>query len=92
MAKREDRPRNTGDSKMKLPPCLWAAITTRAQLLTIAFARMMTVAGRPPSFCGTPIGCSAVQRTEGLPVRNVRLTKSNMGAMPRRRCIVRQRR
>eukprot|EP00965_Chrysotila_dentata_P035614 1185208-Pleurochrysis_carterae.AAC.1 len=62
MAKREDRPRDTGDSKMKLPLCLCAAIATRTQLLTIAFARM-TVAGRPPSFCGTPIGCSAVRRT-----------------------------
>eukprot|EP00965_Chrysotila_dentata_P154384 5101915-Pleurochrysis_carterae.AAC.3 len=62
MAKREDRPRDTGDSKMKLPPYLWAAIATRTQLLTIAFARM-TVAGRPPSFCGTPIGYSAVRGT-----------------------------
>eukprot|EP00965_Chrysotila_dentata_P185032 6108520-Pleurochrysis_carterae.AAC.1 len=44
MAKREDRPRDTGDSKMKLPPCLCAAIATRTQLLTIAFARR-TVAG-----------------------------------------------
>eukprot|EP00965_Chrysotila_dentata_P014227 471724-Pleurochrysis_carterae.AAC.2 len=62
MAKREDRPRDTGDSKMKPPPCLWAAIATRTQFLRIAFARM-TVAGKPPSFCGTPIGCSVVQST-----------------------------
>eukprot|EP00965_Chrysotila_dentata_P145419 4803039-Pleurochrysis_carterae.AAC.1 len=62
MAKRKDRPLDTGDSNMKLPPCLWAAIATRKQFLTIAFARM-TVAGRPPSFCGTPIGCSVVRST-----------------------------
>eukprot|EP00965_Chrysotila_dentata_P080975 2672768-Pleurochrysis_carterae.AAC.1 len=62
MARREDCPRDTGDSKMKLPPCLWAAIATRTQLLTIAFARM-TVAGRPPSFRGKPIGCSVVRST-----------------------------
>eukprot|EP00965_Chrysotila_dentata_P050356 1668235-Pleurochrysis_carterae.AAC.1 len=62
MAKREDRPRDTGDSKTKLQPCLCAADATRTQLLTMAFARM-TVAESPPSFCGTPIGCSAVRRT-----------------------------
>eukprot|EP00965_Chrysotila_dentata_P027548 915633-Pleurochrysis_carterae.AAC.1 len=46
IAKREDRPRDTGDSKTKLPSCLCAADATRTQLLTMAFARM-TVAGSP---------------------------------------------
>eukprot|EP00965_Chrysotila_dentata_P011577 378917-Pleurochrysis_carterae.AAC.1 len=30
----------------------------------------MTVAGRPPSLCGTPIGCSRVRRTCGAPGSN----------------------
>eukprot|EP00965_Chrysotila_dentata_P176966 5844691-Pleurochrysis_carterae.AAC.1 len=51
---------------MKLPPrmCVTSAILT--QLKTIALARN-TVAGRPPSLCGTPIGCLRVRRTCGAP-------------------------
>eukprot|EP00965_Chrysotila_dentata_P121678 4022491-Pleurochrysis_carterae.AAC.1 len=56
MAKREDRPRDTGDLNTKLPPCLFAADATRTQLLTMAFARM-TVAGSPPSYCA---GCAGI--------------------------------
>eukprot|EP00965_Chrysotila_dentata_P009985 325459-Pleurochrysis_carterae.AAC.1 len=48
IANRESAPRETGDSKMKLPPCLCAASATRTQFLTIALARV-TVAGKPPS-------------------------------------------
>eukprot|EP00965_Chrysotila_dentata_P070802 2340472-Pleurochrysis_carterae.AAC.1 len=57
IAKRESAPRDTCDSKMKLPPrvCVISAMLT--QLETIALARR-TVAGRPPSLCGTPIGYS----------------------------------
>eukprot|EP00965_Chrysotila_dentata_P117281 3876128-Pleurochrysis_carterae.AAC.1 len=51
---------------MKLPPCLCAASATRTQFLTIALARV-TIAGRPPSLWGTPIGFSRVQRTCGAP-------------------------
>eukprot|EP00965_Chrysotila_dentata_P116786 3859906-Pleurochrysis_carterae.AAC.1 len=66
IAKRESAFRDTGDSKMKFPPrmCVTSAILT--QLETIALARS-TVAGRPPSFCGTPIGCLRVRRTCGAP-------------------------
>eukprot|EP00965_Chrysotila_dentata_P176105 5814926-Pleurochrysis_carterae.AAC.1 len=27
----------------------------------------MTVSGKPPSLCGTPMGCSRVRRTNGAP-------------------------
>eukprot|EP00965_Chrysotila_dentata_P126439 4179774-Pleurochrysis_carterae.AAC.1 len=66
MAKRDSDPRDTGDSSTKLPLRMWVASATRTQFVTIAFARM-TVAGRPPSLCGTPIGCSRVRRTCGAP-------------------------
>eukprot|EP00965_Chrysotila_dentata_P027776 923196-Pleurochrysis_carterae.AAC.1 len=39
IASRESTPRETGDSKMKLPPCWCAASATRTQFLTIALAR-----------------------------------------------------
>eukprot|EP00965_Chrysotila_dentata_P168246 5556013-Pleurochrysis_carterae.AAC.1 len=66
IAKRESAPRGTGDSNMKLPPrmCVISAILT--QLETIALARS-TVAGRPPSLCGTPIGYLHVRRICGAP-------------------------
>eukprot|EP00965_Chrysotila_dentata_P078653 2592315-Pleurochrysis_carterae.AAC.1 len=62
MAKRELAPRETGDSNTKFPPLACVALAMRTQFATIAFA-LMTVAGRPPSLCGTPIGCSRVRRT-----------------------------
>eukprot|EP00965_Chrysotila_dentata_P170356 5622997-Pleurochrysis_carterae.AAC.1 len=65
-ANRESAPRETGDSKIKLPPCLCAASATRTQFLMIALARV-TVAGRPPSLLGTLIGCSRVRSTCGAP-------------------------
>eukprot|EP00965_Chrysotila_dentata_P167828 5542234-Pleurochrysis_carterae.AAC.1 len=66
MANRDSDPRGTGDSNTKLPPRMCVASATRTQFVTIAFAQM-TVAGRPPSLCGTPIGCSRVRRTCGAP-------------------------
>eukprot|EP00965_Chrysotila_dentata_P133852 4427075-Pleurochrysis_carterae.AAC.1 len=62
MVKRDFALLDTGDSKVKLPPRLYAAIATSMQLLTIALARV-TVAGRPPSVCDTPIGYSDVRST-----------------------------
>eukprot|EP00965_Chrysotila_dentata_P167664 5537177-Pleurochrysis_carterae.AAC.1 len=62
IANRDSAPRETGDSKMKLPPCLCAASATRTQFLTIALARV-TVVGNPPSLWGTPIGSSRVRST-----------------------------
>eukprot|EP00965_Chrysotila_dentata_P123777 4091320-Pleurochrysis_carterae.AAC.1 len=62
MAKREFAPRDTGDSKTKSPLLSYAALAMRTQFVTMAFA-LITVAGRPPSLCGTPIGCSRVRRT-----------------------------
>eukprot|EP00965_Chrysotila_dentata_P135865 4491372-Pleurochrysis_carterae.AAC.1 len=46
IANRDSAPRETGDSKMKLPLCLCAASATRTKFLTIALARV-TVAGNP---------------------------------------------
>eukprot|EP00965_Chrysotila_dentata_P177841 5874095-Pleurochrysis_carterae.AAC.1 len=69
MANREFAPRETGDSKTKLPVFACVALAMRTQFATIAFARI-TVAGRPPSLCGTPIGCSRVRRTCGAPGSN----------------------
>eukprot|EP00965_Chrysotila_dentata_P138471 4580234-Pleurochrysis_carterae.AAC.1 len=66
IAKRDSAPRDTGDSNMKLPPCMCAISAIFTQLETIALARS-TVAGRPPSPCGTPIGYSCVRRTCGAP-------------------------
>eukprot|EP00965_Chrysotila_dentata_P077015 2543222-Pleurochrysis_carterae.AAC.1 len=66
IAKRESAPRDTGDSKMKLPPCMCALSAILTQLETIGLARS-TAAGRPPSLCGTPIGYSCVRRTCGAP-------------------------
>eukprot|EP00965_Chrysotila_dentata_P112708 3724317-Pleurochrysis_carterae.AAC.1 len=50
IAKRESAPRDTGDSKIKLPPCMCAISAILTQLETTALARS-TVAGRPPSLC-----------------------------------------
>eukprot|EP00965_Chrysotila_dentata_P222168 6192800-Pleurochrysis_carterae.AAC.2 len=47
-----------------------AASATRTQFATIALARV-TVAGKPPSLCGTPIGCSRVRSTCGAPGSNL---------------------
>eukprot|EP00965_Chrysotila_dentata_P258419 6213212-Pleurochrysis_carterae.AAC.2 len=69
MAKRKLAPRETGDTKTTFPPLACVALAMRTQLATIAFARV-TVAGRPPSLCGTPIGCSRVRRTCGAPGSN----------------------
>eukprot|EP00965_Chrysotila_dentata_P048338 1603236-Pleurochrysis_carterae.AAC.1 len=55
IANREVAPRGTGDSTTKLPLRMCAAFATRTQFTTIAFARK-TVAGKPPSLCGTPMG------------------------------------
>eukprot|EP00965_Chrysotila_dentata_P036241 1207192-Pleurochrysis_carterae.AAC.1 len=68
-AKREFAPRETGDSNTKLPFFACVALAMRTQFATIAFARV-TVAGRPPSLSGTPIGCSRVRRTCGAPDSN----------------------
>eukprot|EP00965_Chrysotila_dentata_P106338 3512466-Pleurochrysis_carterae.AAC.1 len=54
---------------MKFPPRMCVASAILTQLETIALARS-TVAGRPPSFCGTPIGCSRVRSTCGAPGSN----------------------
>eukprot|EP00965_Chrysotila_dentata_P257196 6212801-Pleurochrysis_carterae.AAC.1 len=69
MAKRELAPRETGGSKTKFPPVACVALAMRTQFATIASARV-TVAGRPPSLCGTPIGCLRVQRSCGAPGSN----------------------
>eukprot|EP00965_Chrysotila_dentata_P104982 3467324-Pleurochrysis_carterae.AAC.1 len=69
MANREFAPRETGDSKTKLPFFACVALAMRTQFATIAFARI-TVAGRPPLLCGTPLGCSRVRRTCGAPGLN----------------------
>eukprot|EP00965_Chrysotila_dentata_P178172 5884668-Pleurochrysis_carterae.AAC.1 len=69
MAKREFAPRETGNSKTKFPFLACVALAMRTQFAAIAFARV-TVAGRPPSLCGTRIGCSRVQRTCGAPGSN----------------------
>eukprot|EP00965_Chrysotila_dentata_P084600 2792261-Pleurochrysis_carterae.AAC.1 len=66
IAKREFAPRDTGDSNVKLLPCTCVISAILTQLETIAFARS-TVAGRPPSLCGNPIGCSSVRGTCGAP-------------------------
>eukprot|EP00965_Chrysotila_dentata_P023407 776007-Pleurochrysis_carterae.AAC.1 len=66
IAKRESVPRDTGDSKMKLLPRMCVASAILTQLETIALARS-TVAGRPPSLCGTPIGYLRMRRTCGAP-------------------------
>eukprot|EP00965_Chrysotila_dentata_P165062 5450645-Pleurochrysis_carterae.AAC.1 len=59
-------PLPTGDSNTNCPPCDRAAMATRTQFLTIVLART-TVARRPPSCCGTPIGCTWVRSTCGAP-------------------------
>eukprot|EP00965_Chrysotila_dentata_P181816 6002014-Pleurochrysis_carterae.AAC.1 len=51
---------------MKLPPCMCAISAISTQLETIALAHS-TVAGRPPSPCGTPIEYSCARRTCGAP-------------------------
>eukprot|EP00965_Chrysotila_dentata_P134693 4455346-Pleurochrysis_carterae.AAC.1 len=67
IASRELPPRDTGDSNTKFPLIrMCAALATRTQFFTIAFARM-TVAGNPPSLCGMPMGESRVLRTCGAP-------------------------
>eukprot|EP00965_Chrysotila_dentata_P022125 732275-Pleurochrysis_carterae.AAC.1 len=48
IANGELAPRDTGDSNTKFPLRMCAALATRTQFVTIAFARM-TVAGNPPS-------------------------------------------
>eukprot|EP00965_Chrysotila_dentata_P026011 862528-Pleurochrysis_carterae.AAC.1 len=54
---------------MKSPLLSYAALAMRTQFATMAFA-LITVVGRPPSLCGTPIGCSRVRSTYGSPVSN----------------------
>eukprot|EP00965_Chrysotila_dentata_P217414 6189975-Pleurochrysis_carterae.AAC.1 len=66
IANRKFVPHEAGDSKTKLPLLSCAALAIRTQFATMAFARI-TVAGNPPSFCGTHIGCSRVRRTCGAP-------------------------
>eukprot|EP00965_Chrysotila_dentata_P014047 465704-Pleurochrysis_carterae.AAC.1 len=69
IAKRESAPLPTGDSNTNCPPCGCAAMAIRVQFVTIVFART-TVAGSPPSCCGTPIGCTFVRSTCGAPGSN----------------------
>eukprot|EP00965_Chrysotila_dentata_P169448 5595104-Pleurochrysis_carterae.AAC.1 len=66
IAKREFAPLPTADSNTNCPPCDRAAMAIRTRFLTIVLARI-TVAGRPPSCCGTPIGCTLVRSTCGAP-------------------------
>eukprot|EP00965_Chrysotila_dentata_P235008 6200498-Pleurochrysis_carterae.AAC.4 len=66
IAKQKSAPRDTGDSKMKFPPRMCEASAILTQLEAIALARS-TVAGRPPSLCGSPIGYLRVRRTCGAP-------------------------
>eukprot|EP00965_Chrysotila_dentata_P247950 6208049-Pleurochrysis_carterae.AAC.4 len=83
IAKRESAPRKTGDSKTKLPSfSTCVALAIRTQFATIAFTRI-TVAGRPPSLCGAPIGCSRVRRTCGARdrARSEPPTTLSMGAL-----------
>eukprot|EP00965_Chrysotila_dentata_P126064 4166827-Pleurochrysis_carterae.AAC.2 len=69
MAKLEPLPWDIADSNMNWRPFSSAAVAVRTRLVTIAFARTI-VAGRPPSFCGTPIGCLLVRSTCDAPDLN----------------------
>eukprot|EP00965_Chrysotila_dentata_P219389 6191116-Pleurochrysis_carterae.AAC.1 len=62
IANRDRAPRDTSDSNTNCPPWCCAALATRTQVLTMALART-TGAGKPPSRCGTPIGCRSVRNT-----------------------------